>query len=86
MIVTGFALYSQQWGWGETPMNLFGWVFGLFGDPQSVRTWHHFGMWYLLLFVMLHLYMVLREDIMSGQSVIGTMVSGVRLFKREPRA
>ena len=86
MITTGFALYAQQWGWGETPMNLFGWVFGWIGDPQEVRTLHHLGMWYLLLFVMIHVYMVFREDIMSGQSVIGTMVSGVRLFKRAPRA
>jgi Ni,Fe-hydrogenase I cytochrome b subunit len=30
--------------------------------------------------------MVFREDIMSGESIISTMVSGVRLFKREPEA
>jgi Ni/Fe-hydrogenase 1 B-type cytochrome subunit len=41
MIVTGLALYSEQWGWGLLPMQLFGWVFVLFGDPQTVRTLHH---------------------------------------------
>lgn len=85
MIVTGFALYAQAWGWGETPMELMGWVFVLFGDPQNVRTLHHLGMWYVLLFVVVHVYMVFREDVMSGASVIGTMVSGIRMFKREPR-
>jgi hypothetical protein len=27
---------------------------------------------------------VFREDVMSGESVVGTMISGIRLFKREP--
>ena len=86
VIVTGFALYSEQWGWGSVPMQLFGWVFVLFGDPQMVRTLHHLTMWYLLLFAFIHIYMVFREDVMSGESLLGTMVSGIRLFKREPRA
>ena len=70
MIVTGLALYSEQWGWGLLPMQLFGWVFVVFGDPQTVRTLHHLGMWYLLLFAFIHVYMVFREDVMSGESVI----------------
>jgi Ni/Fe-hydrogenase 1 B-type cytochrome subunit len=86
IIITGLALYAEQWGWGTTPMNLMGWVFVLFGDPQMVRTLHHFAMWYLLLFAIVHMYMVFREDIMSGESVIGTMTNGIRMFKREPRA
>ena len=84
MIVTGLALYSEQWGWGLLPMNLFGWVFVLFGDPQTVRTLHHLCMWYLLLFAFIHMYMVFREDVMSGESVIGTMINGIRMWKREP--
>ena len=86
MVITGFALYAEQWGWGTVPMQLFGWVFVVFGDPQMVRTLHHLGMWYLLLFALIHVYMVFREDIMSGESVIGTMINGIRLFKREPGA
>ena len=86
MIVTGLALYCEQWGWGTLPMRLFGWVFVVFGDPQIVRTLHHLGMWYLLLFAMIHVYMAFREDIMSGESVVSTMVNGIRLFKREPKA
>jgi Ni/Fe-hydrogenase 1 B-type cytochrome subunit len=85
IIVTGFALYAQQWGWGTTPMNLMGWVFVLFGDPQQVRTLHHLAMWYLVLFAIVHVYMVFREDIMSGQSVIGTMINGIRMWKRAPK-
>ncbi len=86
MILTGFGLYAQQWGWGLTPMNLFGWQLVLFEQPQTLRTLHHLGMWYVLLFVMVHVYMVFREDIMSGQSVISTMVNGVRMWKAKPKA
>ncbi len=86
LIVTGMALYAEQWGWGTYWMQWFGWVFVLFGDPQMVRTLHHLAMWYLLLFAFIHMYMVFREDIMSGETIISTMVNGIRLFKREPGA
>jgi Ni/Fe-hydrogenase 1 B-type cytochrome subunit len=66
-------------------MSLMGWVFVLFGDPQQVRTLHHLAMWYLVLFALVHMYMVFREDIMSPESVIGTMVSGIRTWKDEPK-
>jgi Ni/Fe-hydrogenase 1 B-type cytochrome subunit len=41
-------------------------------------------MWYLVLFSVVHMYMVFREDIMSGESIISTMVNGIRMFKRVP--
>ena len=82
IIVTGFALYAQQWAWGTSYMNWFGWVFVWLGDAQNVRTWHHLAMWYVVLFAVAHTYMVFREDIMSGESVISTMVNGIRMFKR----
>jgi Ni/Fe-hydrogenase 1 B-type cytochrome subunit len=86
MIVTGMALYAEQWGWGTGYMTWFGWVFTLLGDPQWVRTLHHLGMWYLLLFALIHMYMVFRSDIMGGTTIISTMVNGVRMFKRKPGA
>ena len=81
MIFTGFALYSEgegQGGWMDT---LFGWVIPLFGQSQDVHTWHHLGMWYIITFVMTHVYVAVREDSMSRQSLISTMVSGWRMFK-----
>ncbi len=84
-IITGFALYAEQWGWGTTPMNLMGWVFGLLGEPQAVRTVHHFAMWYLIVFAIVHMYMVFREDIMSGETIISTMINGIRMWKNEPK-
>ncbi len=46
-------------------MNVFGWVNTLLGSSQMVRTVHHFAMYYLMIFAIVHMYMVFREDIMS---------------------
>ncbi len=85
-ILTGLALYSEAQGWGQTWMNLFGWVIVLLGTPQAVRTVHHAMLWYLGIFAVVHMYMVFREDIMSGETVVGTMISGIRGWKEEPKA
>ena len=81
MIVTGFALYSEGAGQGSWSDKLFGWVIPAMGQSQDVHTYHHLGMWYVLTFVIVHIYASIREDIMSRQSLISSMVSGWRLFK-----
>jgi len=86
IILTGLELYSEQYGWGSVWMNLFGWVSVLLGGSQMVRTVHHFAMYYLLIFAVIHMYMVLREDVMSGESVVGTMINGLRTFKPGSKA
>jgi len=81
MIVTGFALYGEGEGIDSWQYALFGWVFEIFPNSQSVHTWHHLGMWALVTFVIIHVYAAVREDIMSRQSMISTMISGERMFK-----
>jgi len=82
MIITGFALYGEGAGMGSWQYDLFSsWVIPLFGQSQDVHTWHHLGMWYILCFVIVHIYVAIREDIMSRQSLISTMISGWRMFK-----
>ncbi len=82
MIVTGFALYgegTQEGSWAHTLFT--SWVIPLFGQSQDVHTWHHLGLWMICLFVLLHVYAAIREDIMSRQSLVSTMLSGWRMFK-----
>jgi Ni/Fe-hydrogenase 1 B-type cytochrome subunit len=82
MIVTGFALYGEGAGMGTWQYAWFSsWVIPLLGNSQYVHTWHHLGMWYLLMFTVVHVYMVIREDIFSGETVISTMVNGWRVTK-----
>jgi Ni/Fe-hydrogenase 1 B-type cytochrome subunit len=85
IILTGLGLYAQGYGWGSGWMNAFGWVTVLFGSPQAVRTAHHLAMWYMLLFVLVHLYMATRQDIMSRGTIISSMVNGIRMWKGEPK-
>ena len=84
MLMTGFALYAEGLGphsWAET---MFGWVVPLFGgNPQTVHTWHHLGMWFIVCFVIVHIYVAIREDIVSRQTMVSTMINGWRLFKNK---
>jgi Ni/Fe-hydrogenase 1 B-type cytochrome subunit len=82
MIVTGFALYGEGEGMGSWQFDMFSsWVIPLFGQSQDVHTWHHLIMWAIVCFVIVHVYVAIREDIMSRQSLVSTMISGWRMFK-----
>lgn len=81
MICTGFALYSQGTGDGSWADVMFGWVFVIEPSSQSVRMWHLMGMWLMLTFTVVHIYMVIRQDIMSRQNGISAMIDGYRRFK-----
>jgi Ni/Fe-hydrogenase 1 B-type cytochrome subunit len=43
--------------------------------------WHLMGMWLMVLFIIIHIYMVIRAEFMSRQNSIATMISGWRTFK-----
>lgn len=82
MICTGFALYGEGLGMNSWAFIGFSsWVLPLLGYSQNVHTLHHLGMWYLIMFTIAHLYMVVREDISSGETVVSTMINGWRVEK-----
>jgi len=81
MIVTGFALYGEGLGVGSWADRGFGWVIPLLGGSQATHSWHHLGMWYLVVFMMTHVYIVLREQFVSRQSMTSTMIDGWRTWK-----
>lgn len=86
LMLTGFGLFAEQWPAGVGYMKWFGWVGNIFGEPQAMRTVHHLAMWYVLLFALIHIYMVFREDITRGSTVVSTMINGIRMFKNPPQA
>jgi Ni/Fe-hydrogenase 1 B-type cytochrome subunit len=81
MVCTGFALYSQGTGAGSWADTLFGWVFVIEPSSQAVRMWHLLGMWLMVFFVIIHIYMVIRAEFMSRQNGISVMIDGIRRFK-----
>jgi Ni/Fe-hydrogenase 1 B-type cytochrome subunit len=83
MIITGFALYSEGTGRDSWQAKVFGWVFDIWPNSQDVHTIHHLGMWVIVIFSIIHIYAAVREDIMSRQTMISTMISGERQFRDE---
>lgn len=81
MLITGFALYAEGLGDHTVLYKMFGWVLTLFGNSQIVHSLHHLGMWTIVVFIIIHIYVAIREDIMSRQSMVSTMISGTRTFK-----
>jgi Ni/Fe-hydrogenase 1 B-type cytochrome subunit len=53
----------------------------LVGSSQAMHSLHHLGMWAIVVFVLIHVYAALREDVLSRQSMVSTMISGHRTFK-----
>ncbi|KRP93827.1 Ni/Fe hydrogenase 1 b-type cytochrome subunit [Bradyrhizobium yuanmingense] len=79
LVVTGFALYGQGAGTDSWQYKAFGWVFSIWRNSHDVHTWHHLGLWVIVMFALVHIYAVIREDVMSHRSFSST-VSGERRF------
>lgn len=82
MIFTGFALYGEGLGEGSWADRLFGWVVPLMGGAEAVHNWHNLGMWLMLTFVIIHIYMSVRADIVSNNASISTIINGWRCLSR----
>lgn len=82
MIFTGFALYGEGQGHGSWQYALFtSWMLPLFGQSQNLHSWHHLFMWVIVCFIIAHVYVAIREDKLSRQTLLKTMVTGWRSFK-----
>jgi Ni/Fe-hydrogenase 1 B-type cytochrome subunit len=83
MTVTGFALFGEGAGEGHWSHFVFtSWVLPLVGgNSLTLHTIHHLGMWMIVIFCIVHIYAAIREDVMSRQSLVSTMISGWRMFK-----
>jgi Ni/Fe-hydrogenase 1 B-type cytochrome subunit len=82
MIATGFAMYTAN-AHVEFPMRFFGFLMPLFGGLQTARWIHHVGMWLLLMFVAHHVFSALEISGVENNSLIGSMISGWKLIRRE---
>lgn len=82
-IVTGFAMYAMI-----RPNTLAARVFNLcndfYGNEFVVHLIHHYAAWGIMLFVIVHIYMVIRSDVMEQGGEVSGMVSGVKFYDKEP--
>ncbi len=81
IILTGFAMYAEVAGHDSWQYLLFGWLTAIFGNTLDLHILHRLAMWVIVWFSMVHIYIALREDIMSRQTVVSTMLSGERQFR-----
>ena len=79
--ITGFALYSSMsssWLPG-----LFAWIVPLMGGEFAVRNWHHMGMWFFIVFTIVHVYLVFYHDYVEGRGTTSSMVGGWKFVRED---
>ena len=81
IMLTGLGMYAQD---SHVPFIRFfafvqDWINNwLGGNGQMTRSLHRLGMLLLITFVTVHLYMVIREEIMGKTTLVSSMFSGYR--------
>ncbi len=82
-LLTGFAMYVMI-----NPASWAGKVLGplnhlLYGE-YFTHLIHHYLSWFIVLFVIVHVYMAARADWMEKGGEISGMISGVKFYREEP--
>ncbi len=77
MIITGFIMRG-----GSNPegiwQTLFGWLVPLFGGEYQVRNIHHLVTWFFIMFIIIHLYLAFRQDILDDDSSVSSIITGYK--------
>ena len=59
-------------------MHTFGHLAPYLGGFQWVRVIHHVAAWYFPIFIVLHVYLAIRADLLERSGTISSIVSGGR--------
>lgn len=78
-VITGFALYSSMSDFFLP--HLFAWAVPLFGGDAWVRQWHHILMWGIVVFTLIHLYLVFYHDVFEGRGTTSSIIGGWTYMK-----
>ncbi|PSR11049.1 MAG: Ni/Fe-hydrogenase, b-type cytochrome subunit [Bacteroidetes bacterium] len=81
MIFTGFGMYADMSTWWLP--QLFAWVPGAAGGDYLLREIHHATMWLIIVFVLIHLYLVFFHDRRDGLGETSSMISGYKFVEEE---
>ena len=77
--ITGFALYSSM---SESFIpRFFTWAIPLFGGDAAVRQWHHLFMWFFIVFVIVHIYLVFYHDYVEGRGTTSSIIGGWKFIR-----
>ena len=86
MIVTGLALQGEI-APGLFQEKWFGWLIPLFHASSSARMYHHLVAWLFVVFIVAHLYLTFRQDILDDDGTVSSIFSGYKFIPEhaEPR-
>ncbi len=74
-LISGFYLLypeSANWQW---------WGLTFFGPQQQARNIHHLLMWYFIFFAVIHIYLVIWNDIKGKDGLISSIFTGEKFKK-----
>ena len=80
-IITGFGLYANTSDWWLPQM--FFWVKPLLGGDIELRAFHHWAMWFFILFTVVHVYLVFYHDYVEGRGEISSMGGGWKFIEED---
>lgn len=88
MIFTGLGMYAQETDsvFFQPFLAALNVAYATGGNGIDLHNWHRFGMHLFMAFVFIHLYMVIREEIMGKTSLVSSMFNGfryLRTFKKD---
>jgi Ni/Fe-hydrogenase b-type cytochrome subunit len=81
-VFTGFAMYGQS-NPGGIIFRTFAWVPALLGGLQRVRLIHHVMAWGFIVFVLIHVYFVVRSDYVDRVGRVSSMITGGRFISTD---
>ena len=73
-VFSGYALYSVTHT-GAIWTLLGGWLLG-YMDLQTIRLWHHLSMYALIVFTLVHIYIVVYSDRLEENSLLSSIFCG----------
>ncbi len=77
LIVSGlFMLFPESNTWVS-------WGVALFGTQQMARMVHYFLFWIFLVFMVIHVYLVIWNDIFGSEAIISSIFSGRKFLHKE---
>ena len=80
-ITSGFALYSLG-NPGPIPELMGGWMLGLF-DMVTLRLYHHLVMYFIIAFILVHLYIAWWIDMAARNGTMDSIFAGYKFLTDE---
>ncbi len=78
---TGFGLYAPTSSWWFP--QLFDWVPEFLGGDGNTRLVHHITMWLIILFIIVHVYLVFYHEWIEGRGEVSSIFSGYKFVRKE---